>query len=388
VEAFSQKPTFFRLATQKNTCKGYTVMLPFLKMGYDGETYLFDSPDSMTDTARHMDMTGNGIFGNGRPSQKFRSWLSQGPRARYPACEKDRYVLYASYACPWATRTLIVRELQELYHIDVAITSFELPYLSDANLYRGWKFENKSEFGFLDELYNYATPGYTDYFRQHGKRPMLSVPVLYDSIRNEIVSTESSDIIRMFNRMKCSSGTKNVELEPVGSMACMNKTDTLVYPAINDGVYRMGFARTQSDYTKNYVRHWDAMDKVNNILLSNTFLCGNTLTLSDVRLFVTLIRYDLVYYSHFKGSRNQVKEMDGLYNFVERMMRTRAFNVTLNTEHIVRHYYGSQLRINLQGYTLLVHHGRDRDRLKSTLTRKDDTAEWHLHSQQTLHLQK
>lgn len=328
-------------------------MLALVSMvvAYDGATQYYDSPDTRTDTDRYMSkLTSNtSVFGGRRPSQKFRSWLTSTQHARYPSCDRGRYVLYISYACPWASRAYAVLLLKGISHINVSVVDYSLPNLSNASAYNGWVMGNASKkHAFLGDLYEEAQPGYRSYYRLIGKRPSYSVPVLYDAKRNEIVSTESADIIRMFNRMpaSCAPGPN---LEPEELAGCMTETDAVVYPFVNDGVYRMGFATEQKVYEYHYRLHWLTMDKLNARLTANKYLCGDVMTLSDIRLFVTLIRYDVVYYAHFKGSRNMVKEMDGLYRFTEAMMSHETVRSTVNLDHVVRHYYGSQTMINPSG---------------------------------------
>jgi glutathionyl-hydroquinone reductase len=320
----------------------------FQRPRFQGQEFLYDNPDPLTDTERYASaMGGDGLFGSGRPTQRFRSWLSEDPGARYPGCEEGRYRLYVSYACPWASRTLAVRNMKDLHHIGVFVTDFSLPNLDAPEKYRGWSMHGEPNgYEFIGDLYDAAQPGYTGFYRAKNKRPPLVVPVLYDARRNEIVSTESSDIIRMFNRLSCGTGP---DLEPGEARKCMQDTDSVVYPNINDGVYRMGFASEQREYEEQYTKHWEAMDAMEERLASSDYLCGRNVTLSDIRLFMTLVRYDPVYYGHFKGSRNLVAEMPNLNRFTSRMMEFPSIASTVNMTHIVRHYYGSQLRLNPSG---------------------------------------
>mmetsp|Transcript_11848 Transcript_11848/g.13663 ORF Transcript_11848/g.13663 Transcript_11848/m.13663 type:complete len:339 (+) Transcript_11848:80-1096(+) len=318
-----------------------------------------------TDQDKHKVEAVKGSFV--RNPTKFHDSISTSPDAKYPP-EAGRYRLYVSYACPWASRCLMVRKLKGLEEvISLTITGYRLDNLSTSNSkskesskYRGWNFEkdqdkesifyNPHGFEYLDELYEHAHPGYRKEYEDQGKRAVYSVPVLFDEKTQTIVSNESAEIIKMFNsEFNSVCLNPDLDLEPKGMVSEMNRVDAIVYPHINDGVYRMGFAKTQEAYEKAYVDHWRAMDQVEAILSEKKFLCGDEMTLSDVRLFVTLIRYDPVYYAHFKGSRNKVKDMPNMFRYLCQIYQMPGIKDTVDFDHIVKHYYGSQLMVNPTG---------------------------------------
>mmetsp|Transcript_17092 Transcript_17092/g.53391 ORF Transcript_17092/g.53391 Transcript_17092/m.53391 type:complete len:355 (-) Transcript_17092:114-1178(-) len=288
-------------------------------------------------------------------SREFRERLS--PHGEFPP-EAGRYRLYVSKACPWAHRTLMTRALKGLEGaIPVTFTGYRLDNLAESfdparsHLYRGWDFTEASEephgFEYLDQVYELAMPGYRDSFGT--SRPMFSVPVLFDEKTQRIVNAESGDIIRIFNEDMNEFATNDVDLAPAELREAMDEVDALVYPHVNDGVYRCGFARTQQAYDTAYEQHWNAMDALEARLASSPFLCGDTLTLSDIRLFATLIRYDAVYYSHFKTSRNKLIELPNLFRFTKRIYNMPAVKSTCDIEFIKKHYFGSHGMLNPLG---------------------------------------
>ena len=300
-----------------------------------------------------------------RPATKFHSAIGQDGFTAEPG----RYRLYVSYACPWAHRTYIVYKLKGLENvIDLTITGYRLDNIStslgkgghDYPDYKGWDFEQTSDksspfyephgFTFIDELYELGSPGYREEYKSLKKRPIYSVPVLFDQKSNRIVSNESAEIIVMLNdSFNAFAKNPTLDLNPKHLQDAMEKVNAVVYPSINDGVYRCGFARSQQAYEEAYRLHWDGMDKIEKHLSSRRYLCGNQLTLSDIRLFVTLIRYDPVYYGHFKTSRNRIVEMPNLYGYMRDIYQDENVKSTLNMQYIVKHYYGSQLMINPTG---------------------------------------
>lgn len=300
-----------------------------------------------------------------RPATKFHNKIGQdGFEA-----EAGRYRLYVSYACPWAHRTYIVYKMKGLEDvIDLTITGYKLENLAsslgkqgfDFPDYRGWDFEPTSDksspfyephgFAYIDQLYELGSPGYREEYKAMQKRPIYSVPVLFDQKSNRIVSNESAEIIVMLNEaFNHLAKNPQLDLNPKELQEDMEKVNAVVYPGINDGVYRCGFARSQQAYEEAYRLHWSAMDKIEQHLATRRYLCGSQLTLSDIRLFVTLIRYDPVYYGHFKTSRNRVVEMPSLYGFMRDIYQDENVKATLNMEYIVKHYYGSQQMINPTG---------------------------------------
>ena len=283
-----------------------------------------------------------------RPPPKFRDRVGT---ENYPA-EAGRYRLYVSYACPWAHRTLICRALKGLEDaIPVTFTGYKLDHLKESfdpalsYMYKGWDFTGDEPHGFthLDELYEHASPGYRETFVPP-ERPAFTVPVLFDDKTQTIVNTESADICDMLN-CEFNDFAKNLDL----AHKDMDKWNAIIYPHINDGVYRCGFARSQEAYDKAYDDHWTAMDKVEARLGESKYLCGDTLSLADIRLFPTLLRYDAVYYAHFKTSRNKISELPNLYRFLKDFISLPGVRPTCNLDYIKKHYFGSHTIINPTG---------------------------------------
>lgn len=305
-----------------------------------------------------------------RSATMFHDRISNESGAAYPP-EAGRYRLYVSYACPWAHRTLMVRKLKGLEEvIPITVTDYTLPNVvftkDQTNDYKGWEFVTKNGlnknadhknvfyephgFKTLSELYELAHPGYTKEYKALAKRPVYSVPVLFDEKNKKIVSNESAEIIVMLNEEFNSLATNpDFDLNPAALREEMEKVNSIVYPAINDGVYRCGFARTQEAYEDAYHAHWRGMDEIEAVLGRNKFLCGDKLTLSDIRLFVTLIRYDVVYFAHFKTNRNMVRDMPNMLRFMKEIYNMQGIKDTVNIEFIVKHYYGSQRTVNPTG---------------------------------------
>ncbi|CAA7267281.1 unnamed protein product [Cyclocybe aegerita] len=261
--------------------------------------------------------------------------------------EKDRYHLYVSYACPWATRTLIVRRLKGLEaFIPVTVVSPRM----GAN---GWPFAQVDAFPAADEdplyqsehvkdLYVKADPNYAGRF---------TVPVLWDKKLHTIVNNESSEIIRMFNTAFnefLPAEKAALDFYPADLRAEIDAVNEWIYPNINNGVYRAGFATTQAAYDKAVVEVFGALDKVEKLLTGKDYLIGDRLTEADVRLWVTIVRFDPVYVGHFKCNNRTIR--DG-YPAINSWMRqlywnNAAFKDSTNFEHIKIHYYWSHTSIN------------------------------------------
>ncbi|CAL8111204.1 unnamed protein product [Orchesella dallaii] len=229
-----------------------------------------------------------------RKASVFRSTISKdGP---FPP-EEDRYHLYISLACPWAHRTLIVRNLKGL---DNVIGLSVVHYLM---LEKGWEFADSDEvpgcipdsvnnFKLVRELYFQSDANYSGRF---------TVPILYDKKTKRIVNNESSEIIRMFNS-EFNEFAKNPELDlyPEALRTTIDEVNARVYDGFNNGVYKAGFATSQQAYEENAKLVYETMLWLNEILNNRKYLCGDTLTEADIRLFTTAIRHDPVYLGHFK----------------------------------------------------------------------------------------
>ncbi|GMH89228.1 hypothetical protein TL16_g11391, partial [Triparma laevis f. inornata] len=296
-----------------------------------------------------------------RPATKFHHKIGD---PQFPAEGNNRYHLYVSEACPWAHRCHVTWVLKKLEGVvGLTLTGWKLENISHSppfDDYHGWDFvdsgsgsysyKEPNNFSHIEELYELAHPGYREEWESRGQRPYYAVPVLYDTKTKTIVSSESAEIIQMFNSAFNSCGAdSSFDLEPASMKQQIEDVNAIVYPTINDGVYRCGFCTSQQAYENAYNSHWEGMDKVEAILGESRFLTGDTLTLSDIRLWTTLARYDTVYYSHFKTNRSRISEMPNLYRFLRDVYRIKGVESTLNLEWIKKHYYWSQRMVNPTG---------------------------------------
>ena len=274
-----------------------------------------------------------------RENSVFRDWISEEEGAEFLP-ESGRYHLYISHACPWAHRTLIFRVLKNLEdHISVDVVHPEM-------LENGWAFDTKfsdttgdSLYGkeFLSEIYTQANNDITC---------RVTVPILLDKKSKKIVSNESADIIRIFNSSfdKITGNTedfwpKNLqkEIEPI------NKR---IYETLNNGVYRAGFATSQSSYDEAVTKLFDTMEWLEEILSNNRFLLGDRVTEADWRLFPTLARFDSVYHFHFKCNRKRLIDYKNLWAYTRDLYQTFGISKTVHLNHAIRHYYYSHASIN------------------------------------------
>lgn len=284
-----------------------------------------------------------------RKDSQFRNWITADGEAGISgeggfAAEKGRYHLYVSYACPWAHRTLIFRKLKKLE--DVISISVVHPYMDNY----GWDFKDDYPAATGDELYNLSRM-YELYVKsQSDYTGIVTVPVLWDKKREEIVNNESSEIIRMlnsaFNHLIEDEVARNLDFYPAEKQTAIDEINTLVYDNINNGVYRTGFATTQASYESAFNRLFDALDKVEDILSQQRYLTGAELTEADWRLFVTLIRFDAVYVGHFKCNKKRIADYPNIFNFMLELYQYKGIAETTNFDHIKYHYYYSHEMIN------------------------------------------
>ncbi|TWC65564.1 putative glutathione S-transferase [Pseudomonas sp. SJZ103] len=256
--------------------------------------------------------------------------------------EAGRYHLYVSLACPWAHRTLILRKLKGLESlIDVSVVSWLM-------LENGWTFDKShgstgdklDGFEFMHQRYTADTADYTG---------RVTVPVLWDKQLNRIVSNESAEIIRMFNSAfnGLTGNTLNFYPEPL--RATIDELNERIYPAVNNGVYRAGFATSQKAYESAFDDVFAELDHLEQHLGDHRYLAGEYLTEADVRLFTTLIRFDAVYYSHFKCNVRRIADYPNLSNWLREMYQWPGVAETVDFEHIKGHYYASHRTINPTG---------------------------------------
>ncbi len=273
-----------------------------------------------------------------RKASSFRQWVSADGSTDFKA-EPYRYHLYISLACPWACRTLIFRKLKKLE--DIISLSIVDPLMRD----QGWAFSENSECipdvinnkNYLHEVYTLADPEYTG---------RVTVPVLWDKKTYTIVNNESSDIIRMFNSEFKDFTEKTPDYYPEKLRKEIDKMNDFVYENINNGVYKCGFATTQSAYDDAYDSLFSAIEFLEDHFEKNNFLTGDQITEADWRLFTTLIRFDAVYYVLYKCNKNRLIDYENLHNYILRLFEVPGISDTVNFDHIKRHYYISQVNLN------------------------------------------
>ncbi|KTD50164.1 S-transferase [Legionella quinlivanii] len=273
-----------------------------------------------------------------RENVKFHQVISPDPKAEFPA-EAKRYHLYVSLACPWAHRTLIFRKLKKLESlIDVSIVH---PHM----LENGWEFKSGLgatgdrlyNFKFLHQLYTKAVPDYTG---------RVTVPILWDTQKETIVSNESAEIIRQFNSSFNALTGDTQDFYPQALRADIDQINERIYHTVNNGVYRCGFATSQDAYEQAFLELFDTLDFLESHLSDKDYLVGEQLTEADWRLFTTLIRFDAVYFGHFKTNRQRIMDYPHLFAYLKRLYHYPGIAETVNFEHIKQHYYFSHRMIN------------------------------------------
>ena len=282
-----------------------------------------------------------------RTQTQFRNWItadgSAGPtgQAGYKA-EADRYHLYVSLACPWASRTLMIRTLKGLE--DMISISVVHPLM----LEHGWTFEEGEgvigdpifQARYFHEVYTAVKPDYTG---------RVTVPVLFDKKTKTIVNNESSEIIRMLNTAFDGLGAKPGNYVPDQWLEEIDAVNDFVYHRINNGVYKAGFATKQEVYEEEVTSLFAALDQMEERLAGQDYLVGNRLTEADIRLFTTLVRFDTVYFGHFKCNLKPLTAYPKLWAYTKRIYQLPGMAQTVNFDHIKRHYYGSHKTINPTG---------------------------------------
>ena len=270
-----------------------------------------------------------------REQSQFRGQIGSD---EFPA-EADRYHLYVSLACPWAHRALIFRRLKKLESL------ISVSVVSPIMLEHGWTFDvDQGSSG--DPLHNakYLHELYTR--NQHDYSGRVTVPVLWDKKQQRIVNNESADIIRQFNDAFADLAEKTQDYYPESLQADIDAINDEVYNKVNNGVYRCGFATTQQAYEDAYDALFSALDTIENQLGTQRFLCGDTISEADWRLFTTLIRFDAVYHGHFKCNRQRLEDYPHLSNYLRHLYQWPGVADTVDFSHIKRHYYVSHPMIN------------------------------------------
>ncbi|EGQ7654455.1 glutathione S-transferase family protein [Vibrio parahaemolyticus] len=268
-----------------------------------------------------------------REDAGFRDWIKNDSEAVFQP-ESGRYHLYVSLACPWAHRTLIFRKLKGLEpHIDVTVVCPDM-------LSQGWQMGLPEPlFGHtrMHQIYTQAKPDYTG---------RVTVPVLWDKKTNTIVSNESSEIIRMFNSAFNDLTGNHDDYYPEPLRGVIDEWNDYIYPNVNNGVYRCGFATSQEAYEEAFESLFSALDKIDAHLATHRYLAGNKITEADWRLFTTLVRFDAVYVGHFKCNKQRIADYVNIQGYLKELYQIDGIADTTDFYHIKRHYYFSHTGIN------------------------------------------
>jgi putative glutathione S-transferase len=273
-----------------------------------------------------------------RQTSRFRNWVtpdgSAGPTGKGGfAAEAGRYHLYVALICPWASRTLIGRKLKKLDEV-IPVSVVE-PVLTD----QGWRFgddpgadrDTINGATYLHQIYTLADPAISG---------RATVPVLWDRKRRTIVNNESADILRMMNSGFGPLADGAVDLYPADLREEIDALNARIYPGLNNGVYRAGFATTQAAYDEAFAQVFQTLDELETRLSDGRrYLSGDRFTEADIRLFVTLVRFDVAYYGLFKCNLRRIADYPGLSGYLERILAIPGIRETVNVDHIKRGYY-------------------------------------------------
>jgi len=279
-----------------------------------------------------------------RSQSQFRNWVTPdgtpGPSGKGGfAAESGRYHLYVAHACPWAHRAMLFRAFKDLApHISVSIVD---PLMLD----KGWVFSERpgtlpdtvNGASAMSDIYVKADPGYSG---------RVTVPVLWDKAQDTIVSNESSEIIRMFNSAFDGLTCNTADYYPETLRTEIDAINAVVYDAVNNGVYKCGFATTQAAYEEAFDALFDALDMLEARLSGQAYLVGDTLTEADWRLFTTLLRFDPVYVGHFKCNKKRLVDYPALFSYTRALYQMPGVAETANIDQIKEHYYASHETIN------------------------------------------
>ncbi len=282
-----------------------------------------------------------------RSEAQFRNWITAdggpGPTGEGGfKAEPGRYHLYVSLACPWAHRTLIFRKLKNLESM------ISVSVVNPLMLERGWTFDDDEgvvpdplhNARYLYEVYTAADPVYSG---------RVTVPLLWDKQQNRPVNNESSEIIRMFNSAFDGVGAQPGDYYPQALRSEIDTLNARIYDTVNNGVYKSGFATTQAAYEEAVGALFTTLDELDLRLAQHRYLLGNQVTEADWRLFTTLVRFDAVYYGHFKCNLKRIKDYEHLSAYTRELYQWPGVAETVNMKHIKGHYYRSHATINPTG---------------------------------------
>jgi len=275
-----------------------------------------------------------------RQEDAFRDWVTADGSSGYPAAA-GRYHLYVSLACPWAHRTIIYRKLKGLENV-IGMSVVD-PIRTDEE---GWAFRDVpgatgdpvNGFEFLKEAYLATDPSY---------RSRVTVPVLWDKEKRRVVTNSDDDLLRMMNSaFDGCGGDASVDFYPKPLRGEIDRLNEIVYETVNNGVYRAGFATTQSAYGSAVRPLFDTLDMLESRLARTRYLLGSQITEADWRLFVTLVRFDAVYHGHFKCNLRRIVDYPNLFGYLCDLFQVPGVAETVNFDHIKRHYYVTHDDIN------------------------------------------
>ena len=282
-----------------------------------------------------------------RTKSGFRNWVTRDGSAGLSgeagfAAEPGRYHLYVSHACPWAHRTMIFRALKGLQ--DAISVSVVHPLMPEES----WVFGEYP--GATEDHVNKASYMYENYLKADSSFDgLVTVPVLWDKKRQTIVNNESSEIIRMLNSAFDEFTDVDLDFYPQVLREEIDAINQPIYDNVNNGVYRCGFARTQQAYNQAYDRLFNTLDELEDRLSKQRYLVGHQITEADWRLFTTLVRFDAVYYSHFKTNRRRLMDYPHLWAYTCELYQVPGVAETVNMDHIKYHYFASHRSINPTG---------------------------------------
>lgn len=282
-----------------------------------------------------------------RTESQFRNWVTPdgcaGPSGEDGfAAQPGRYHLYVSWACPWAHRAIIYRKLKGLE--DVISMSVVNAHMGE----QGWTFkpgrgvvaDEVNQAQFLHQIYTRADANYSG---------RVTVPVLWDKQRGTIVNNESAEIIRMLNHAFNQVGGNSLDLYPQALRAEIEQLNGWIYPRINNGVYRAGFATSQAAYDEAVSDLFAALDELESRLSDQRYLTGNSISEADWRLFTTLVRFDAVYVGHFKCNLRELRDYPALWGYLRDLYQQPGIAETVDIDYIKEHYYRSQPTLNPSG---------------------------------------
>ena len=272
-----------------------------------------------------------------RKEATFRNWVTPtgeaGPtgKAGFKA-EKDRYHLYVALICPWASRTLMARKLKGLE--DVISISIVEPFLTD----QSWKFgpfpgaieDSVNNVTYMHEIYTLSDSDFTG---------RVTVPVLWDKVNKEIVNNESSDIVRMFNTGFGDLAKHDIDLYPEALRGEINEMNDFIYNDFNNGVYRSGFAQSQGAYEEAVNSVFNVMETLEKRLAAHDYLVGDQITETDIRAFVTMVRFDAAYHGIFKCNKKRLADYPNIHSYMKRIYEIDGIDETVNIDHIKHGYY-------------------------------------------------